>query len=436
MTQNSKRKMFGPIRALIVALILTPLAIFSMAQDVHAKTAAGTAIINSVSVAYKNAAGTAQTPVTGTVTVTVSLVGSVAWVGTPTNQTVNSAQAITNYTVQLKNLGNGSDTFTLTPSDGTTEVTPADLTTGSFTVTPDESGAGVEITLFGTIASRALVVGDFDGTNTTIPVGNLTVGDLTPGTTKIVIEGGATEYNVAAGSTATQLVLVGNLTGLAAFATAGAQIGEIATVTLGGTAGALSAGVTSSVHTHQLTATGLVQNGNTAPTSVSVSWTTTVVGSALTVTKYVRNVDNANGNTGGTGGTVVNGGSTYYTGNVTGNPTNKLEYAIVITNTGPGKATDVVMEDTFSAFTTLVGTSIKVDTDNNGSYDVTGSVTNDDDIVDTDTGVAATATKIKVFAGTGGDSTTAPAGYAGGTGGEIAGGGAVTSVILYQVTID
>lgn len=429
-----KRKLFqftGPTRAIIGIFALVLLSIFGVSKDAHANTAAGTALVNTVTVDYDDAAGVPQTQQTDTVTVTVSLVGGVVWVSTPGNQSVNSGQAIASRTLDLKNLGNGTDTFTLTPTDGTTE-NAAELSAGVFTVTPDEgAGAGVQITLFGTVATRALVAGDVAGGVTTIPVSNQNIAVLVAGTTRVVI--GANEYVVAAGSDATHLIVTGDATG--DIASAGVQIGEIATITLAGTAGTLVANVATSDHTHGLIATGLAENGNTAATDTSGSWTTTVNGSFLDVDKYVRNVNNASGNTNGAGGGAVNGGSTYYVSGVTGKTGDTLEYAIVITNTGAGKATNVVMEDTFSPYTTL--TSVQVDTDGDNVYDLAaGSASNDNDIVDTDTGVMATANKIKVFAGTGGDSTTVPAGYTGGTGGEIAGGGAGTSVILYQVTID
>lgn len=406
---------------LLIGIVLLP------PSHSEANTAAGTTITNSVTVTYKDGGGRLQDPESGSVSITVNLVGSVAWGNPPGGQNANSGASLDSaYSVTLRNLGNGSDTFTIT--DGTNQSS-GNLSAGAFSFSPgDEDGVtpGHQIILFGTVSSGAGVHNPGPDT-TTIPVGHLTVGDLTPDVTEVRI--GSNTYTVAAGSTATQLVVSGNAaTDVAA---AGVQIGEIVTINYNGTVGNLSNGMTSATHNHQLTATGLGLNGN-APATTDVSWQTTVQLSVLSVTKYVRNVDNPNGNTNGAGATLIIG-QTYYTGGVTGNPTETLEYAVVIENTGPGLATDVVMEDTLSSFTSYVGGSVQVDTDGDGVFDALGGTEAHDDggIVETDTGDAATTTKIKVYAGIGGDETS-QAGY-GGAGGTIAGDG--KSVVVYRVTI-
>jgi len=403
-------------------------AIMWAPQQALAATAAGTVLTNAVTVDYKDGGGTAQTQLTASVNVTVSLVGGVAWGAAPVDQPTSSGDPLAApYTVTLTNTGNGSDTFTI--ADGTTESS-GNLTAGTFTTTPDEDGgtAGVQLTLFGTISSGA---GVYDGTtNTTIPVGNLTVGDLTATVTTVVINGNT--YTVAAGSTSTSLVVAGDAS--ADVAAAGVQIGEIATVTYDGTTvGTLSGGTATATHDHSLTATGLALDGNTAATA-NVTWSTTVNNAVMTVTKYVRNATNANGNTNGVGPTVVNT-VTYYTSGVTGNPGDTLEYAIVVANTGSGRGTDVIVTDTFPQFTAYVASSVTVDTNGDGTYDHTlgaGDTEASNEvagIVETDTGDAL-GTVLKVYAGVGGVEGAA---YAGGTGGEVA--GAAQSVILYQLPI-
>ena len=414
----------GFLRTVLTTLALLALlavSVFILPGIAQANSAAGTTITNSVTVDYDDAGGSPQTQVAASVDVTVSLVGSVSWGAAPAGQSASSGAALPSaYTITLQNTGNGSDTFTVT--DGTTESS-VNLSAGSFTVTPDEDGgtAGVQITLFATVSSGA---GVFGGGVTTIPVGNLTLGDLVPGTTQVVI-GGST-FTVAAGSSATQLVVTGDASALVGGA--GVQIGEIATATYNGSVGTLT-GAGPETHDHDLTATGLSQDGNPAATATSATWQTTVSGAALTVTKYVRNVSNANGNTGGVGGTTVNGGAdTFYTGGVTGNPGDTLEYAVVIANTGGGNATDVVFVDTLSAFTTYVGSSVSVDTNGDNAYDVTlpGSETE----ADNEGGiVTVSGSVITVYAGTGGSEDTD-------TGGQIAGGGGATSVVLYRVTVN
>jgi uncharacterized repeat protein (TIGR01451 family) len=385
----------------------------------HANTAAGTAIVNSVTVDYDDAGGVAQAQVTDSVSITVNLVGSVAWGALPAGATTSSGAALpAAYTIPLQNMGNGSDTFTIT--DNTSE-SDGDLSAGTFVVTPDEDGgtAGVQITLFGTVSSGA---GVFGGGNTTIPVGNLTLADLTAGTTQVVING--TTYTVAAGSTATQLVVSGDAT--ADVAAAGVQIGEVATVTYNGTAGTLSNGLLTATHDHDLNATGTSMNGNAAATADSGVWQTTVNGAQLTVAKYVRNVTNAAGNP-GAGGTPING-QTYFDSGVTGNPGDTLEYVVDIVNAAAGLATDVVFSDTLSAFTTYVASSVEVDTNGDGTYDVTigGGETEG-----TEAGgiIVVSGSSITVYAGVGGDESTP-------LGGNIAGGGTENSVVLYQATIN
>lgn len=414
------------------SLLLLSLAVLLAPGTAQASTAAGTVLTNSVTVNYDDQGGAAQTPVNASVNVTISLVGSVAWGSAPAGQNAGSGGALPGaYSLTLRNTGNGSDTFTIT--DGTTQSS-VNLTAGTIAVTApadEDAAAGYQLKLFGTISSGA---GVFGGVTTAIPVGNLTVADLTAGVTTVRI--GAGTYTVAAGSTATSLVVTGDAS--ANVAAAGVQIGEIVTVSYNGSAGTLSGGTTSATHNHSLTSTGLSQNGNPAATATVNGWATTVQGATLTVNKYVRNLLNANGNTGGAGATAINGGATYYTGGVTGNPGDTLEYAIVIANSGGGNATDVVMEDTLPPYTNYVASSIQVDTNGDTTYDVTlpGSDTEAHDqvggIVETNTGVAATTAKIKVYAGTGG-SETAVGGY-GGTGGTVAGGG--STVVLYRITID
>ena len=411
----------GFLRTVLTTLALLAVGVFIVPGIAQANSAAGSTITNSVTVDYDDAGGTPQTQVTASVDVTVSLVGGVAWGAAPADQGTGSGAALPSaYSITLQNTGNGSDTFTIT--DNTTESS-VNLTAGSFTTTPDEDGgtAGVQITLFGTVSSGA---GVFAAGVTTIPAGNLTVADLVVGTTQVDI--GGTLFTVAAGSTATQLVVTGNASGLVGGA--GVQIGEVATLTYNGTAGTLSGGTTSATHDHNLTATGLAQDGNAAATATSATWQTTVSAGVLSVAKYVRNVSNANGNTGGVGGTAVNGGAdTFYTGGVTGNPGDTLEYAVVITNSGAGNATDVVFVDTLSGFTTYTTSTVQVDTDGDNTYDVTlpGSETE----ADNEGGiVTVSGSVITVYAGTTtGNETTD-------TGGVIAGSG--TSVVLYRVTID
>lgn len=419
-----KKQIFIPrsiFRTALGALLLLALFAVAAAPKAEASTSAGTQLTNAVTVNYKDSGNIAQTPVTASVTVTVNLVGSVAWGTAPTAQDAGSGTALSAaYTITLHNTGNGSDTFTIV--DLTTNGTG--LGAGSFTISTTPA------TLFGTISSGA---GSFAAAVTTIPVSNLTVADATSGKT---IQIGTHTYTIAPGSTSTSLKVNGDATADATGA--GIQIGEVYTVTYNGTVGTLTAGTANADHTHSLKATGTSQNGNTAATATSTTWLTHVHGPSLTVTKYVRNATNANGNTTGTGSISLYG-NTYYTAGVTGNPTDALEYVVIVKNTATatsGSATAVVFEDTFPTYTNYVAGQTKVDKGTNslvapGDTEACGEASG---IFETDKCGAANPTKIKFFLGTGG---LEGATYAAGTGGTITGGNNTPATwgILYRVTI-
>ena len=411
----------GLIRGVTAGIIL--LALFDIvAPRAEANTAAGTVLTNSVTVSFKDAIGTVQTPVTANVSITVSLVGSVAWLTPPAAQDTGSGQALPGaYTIVLHNMGNGSDTFTM--SDLTSQ--PGTLTAGSFSITTTPK------TLFGTVTSGA---GAFAAGVTTIPVSNLTVADATAGKN---VQIGSNTYVIAAGSDATHLKVTGNATADASGY--GIQIGELYTVTYNGTAGTLTAGTANADHTHSLRALGLSQNGNTAATADSSTWLTHVHGPVLTVNKYVRNSTNSKGNTGGTGSISLYG-NTYYTGGVTGNPGDTLEYVVIVKNTNTavsGSATSVILEEVFPTYTDYQAGQSKVDKATGSLVALapdTEACGQASGIFVTDTCGGANPTKIKFFLGTGG---LEGATYVLGTGGTIPGGNntAATWGVLYQLNI-
>lgn len=414
----------GMIRGVTAGVIL--LALFAVvAPRAEANTAAGTQLTNSITVTFKDAAGTVQTPATANVTVTVSLVGGVAWGTVPGDKNTGSGQALPSaYTITLHNTGNGSDQFTIT--DLTSQ--PGTLTAGSFTITTTPA------TLFGTVTSGA---GVYSAPNTTIPVTYLVTGDATAGKTVMI---GTNTYTIVS-ATSTSLVVSGDAHNDAS--AYGVQIGEVYTVTYNGTAGTLTAGTSTADHTHSLRATGLSQNGNTAATQDSSTWLTHVNGPTLDVKKYVRNSSNSNGNTNGTGGVPLYG-NTYYTGGVTGNSGNTLEYVVIVKNTNTdvsGSSTAVILEETFPSYTTYVVSqpTNKIDYGTgtlaalpSGDTEACGQ---NPGIFETDTCSATNPTKLKVFLGTG---ALEGATYgATGTGGTIPGGNntAATWAVLYQLTI-
>jgi uncharacterized repeat protein (TIGR01451 family) len=402
---NSKQqKPRGPFFAtLITALALIVLTTGSA----FAALSAGTTISNQASVTYAESAIAVDSNI---VDVTVNLVSGLAWLDAtlnPATDTVGNGGAIS-YTVDLQNTGNGTTTATIT--DGTTQA--ASLGAGTWSILPNAP------VLVGAISSGAGVPG---AGITTIPVSNLATASLVVGTTRVLING--TEYLVAAGSTATALVVTGDATADAA--AAGVQIGEVRSITFSGTAGTLVAPDLDENHVHAMTATddvggNLNSDGNPAATDITTAWNTRVVAGALTVAKYSRNVSNAViGVT-----SIVYDGNTYYQSGVTGNsafgavPADTLEYLVVISNAGPGNATDVQMSDAISTFLALDTASVDIDTDGDGTFDVVDAAAND--------AAGYSAPTLTVYAGVGGSLTTV-------TGGSVA--AAAATAIRYQATI-
>lgn len=434
----------------------------------QADTAAGTTLTNSVSVSYDDAGGTAQTPVTDSVDVTVALVPSVAWSNIPAGQATNSGTALpAAYDITLTNTGNGSDTYTVTSPQATTCA--GTLTDHSFTTANTTLGA--------TVSAGA---GVFGGGVTTIPVSNLTLADFTVGDDVRI---GANTYRVETGTTATSLVVNDSATGTgtadasADVAAAGVQIGETAVVNFGGgTAGDLS-GAASCTHDHVLTATGEdnvanpLLTTNTQATATAASFSTTVNGALVTVNKFVRNVT--------TPGRIAAAATPDFawdtldyhaTGEVLANPGEILEYAVVVRNAGAGLSTDIIFQDTLPTFTSAdlvdggaAQVSIGVDQDPVVTVDGGGIPTSAtvglagiDNKVD-DNGVYASGTAetvgidagpnniirqgaqaIRVFPGTAAGGTTADetgsTTTTGGTGGSVAGTESV--IIVYRIRVE
>lgn len=403
---NSKQqKPRGPFFAtLITALALIVLTTGSA----FAALSAGTTISNQASVTYAESAIAVDSNI---VDVTVNLVSGLTWLDatlSPATDTVGNGGAVS-YTVDLQNTGNGTTTATIT--DGTTQVL-ASLGAGSWNIAPNAP------VLVGAISSGAGVLG---AGVTTIPVSNLATASLVVGTTRVLINGN--EYIVAAGSTATGLVVTGDATADAA--AAGVQIGEVRSITFSGTAGTLVDPDLDENHVHAMTATddvggNLNSDGNPAATDITTAWNTRVVAGALTVAKYSRNVSNAV--VGVT--SIVYDGNTYYQSGVTGNsafgavPADTLEYLVVISNAGPGSATDVQMSDAISTFLALDTASVDIDTDGDGTFDVVDAAAND--------AAGYSAPTLTVYAGVGGSLTTV-------TGGSVA--AAAVTAIRYQAAI-
>ena len=408
-------KKSGPLLGIIAAALIW---VASAATPADALVAAGTSIDNQATVSYAEGADVSS----NIVSTTVNLVSGLAWDDaslTPVTQSTGSASTLpSSYTADLVNLGNGATTATVT--DGTTQNVPANLTAGSWTI---NGVASPSILLGGTVSSAIAV---FGGVNTDIPVSYVDLAALIAGDTVRIGGIGGNDYVVAAGSTATNLVVVGDAT--ADVGAAGVQIGEVSNVTFTGTTGTLQNSSLSQLHLHAMTATddvggGVNSDGNPAATDTISSdgtnpWQTSVIAGALAITKYVRNVTTGNA---GTGAAFPYDGSNYYLTGVTGNSTtDTLEYLIVIANSGPGDATDVTVTDDINAFLTLATTSVDIDTNGDGTFDRADAVNND--------GASITGTVLTVYAGVGGTAV-------GTTGGTIVFDATPTSVVRFQAAI-
>lgn len=418
----------GPLLG-IIALALIWVA--SAATPADALVAAGTSIDNQATVSYNEGADVPS----NTVSTTVNLVSGLAWDDitlNPVSQSTGSASLLPLvYTADLINLGNGATTATIT--DGTTQAVPANLTAGTWTINGVASPA---IPLGGTVSTGPGVV---NGANTDIPISNALASGIVA---TDIVRIGSTNYNVVSVVAGT-LTIDSNAGGIVG--TAGIQIGEVVEVTFNGTTGTLQNSSLSELHLHAMLATdelggaggngGNNADGNPAATDTINSdgtnaWQTSVVAGALSITKYVRNATTDNA---GTAPAFPYDGNNYYLAGVTGNSDpdgagalvgDTLEYLIVITNAGPGSATDVTVTDDISAFLGLTTTSVDIDADGDGTFigasDVTDALNND--------GAAVTGTVLTVYAGVGGSA-------AGPNGGTIDFDGTPTSAVRFQAAI-
>ena len=123
-------------------------------------------------------------------------------------------------------------------------------------------------------------------------------------------------------------------------------------------------------------------------------------------------------------------GVDYYASGVSGNPTDTMQYLIVIDNSaaGAGTANNIVVSDPIPQFTTFVASSIELD-DGAGTFVAQDETADDGDAAELDTTGNGT---VYVYAGAGGDDTTAGAGN--GDGGNLVAG--EISYVIFQVTID
>jgi hypothetical protein len=302
------------------------LVCFSASQSAWAAVAANTHILNQASLTYDSGAGS-QT-VTAEVDVTVALVPGAPTLSSPTDAStpyVGSATPL-NFTYQITANGNGPDTYSISGA-----VAGSTNTSGATVSTPASVLLGASIAINGSTATVIQVPSDGTANNS---VNGIEVGNT------VVIAGEVRQVS-AVNDPATGTATITLATALSAAPAPGEPIVERQDITVTVYSGTMSVSGTDVTVTVDITA-GSAGGSNTDQV------TATYTSGAATLTKYVRNITWAAGNTSGTGAAAftTNGSSyNYYTGGVTGRPGDVLEYVLVARNSGAAAAGSSVITD-------------------------------------------------------------------------------------------
>lgn len=403
------RKLMGGT-ALLAGAALIPSLAFA--------TAANTTITNTVTVNYTDAASNAQTPVEASVDISVNLVASAPLLTSPADVDPTTEDTGVNLVYTITSTANGPDTYDFTSADTRTNMdADATFTTPSVLLGATTVAAGIT-------AADTVITVPFDGTDDS-NVNGLVAGDtivIDPtGVAEVATILSVDETTGAASNTVTITLTAGTTNGF----TYGTLIGEQATQTVTVTTDTITAG-TSGTHSVLTTATSVADGA--VFTTQGTATVITVRRPVLDVTKYVRNVTTVAFNP--LVADITVDGVDYYASGVSGNPTDTMQYLIVIDNSaaGAGTANNIVVSDPIPQFTTFVASSIELD-DGAGTFVAQDETADDGDAAELDATGNGT---VYVYAGAGGDDTAAGAGNgAGGTllAGEI-------SYVIFQVTID
>lgn len=366
----------------LVAGALFALAL-AFAPSALASTAANTSIVNTATVNYNDAGGVAQTPVTASVTVSVTLVPAAVTLSSPANQTIAQGNSAT-LTYTITSNANGPDTYNLAST-----ATPTNVTAVTPTLPASISLGGTTLAV-ATLATDTSITVPYDGN-----VSNASINGIAVGGTVVVGAGAFTVTSIVKNAGANTAV-VGLSAAVGAVVAAGQIVGERKTFTETVPSGTVSSG-SSGTQSVSTTATSA-----TAPNPATTQATPTVITvdrPTLTVAKTVS----------------TDGGATYVASGSAA-PGTVLIYKVVATNTGSTNATAVAFTDVVPAYLTYVNGSGKTATATATSY------------------AAATA----LTEGAGGYSYTAGtrtvAYNPGGATGTVAGGGVL--VLFFQATIN
>lgn len=304
-----------------VMLMLTALAVNP--QRAEANTASNTAIINTVTVNYRDAGGTPQTAVTASATVTVSLVPATPTLNAPADQNTTLAAAA-NYSYTITSNANGPDTYNLTiPS--TVNSTNITGSTAVPSLTPISLGATTIFTpvTIGAAGTTAIVV-------PSDTVSNASVNGITAGATVVINGQTYTVASIVDNASGTSTITVNGNGSASAALTYGTVIGEQKTFTLAVTPTTMNPTTVNETVTTTLSAR---DSGNVAVAATDVT-VTTVPAANLTVAKEVS----------------ING--TAWANTAAAPPGTLLYYRITVHNGGAGNATSVVITDPLSSYTT------------------------------------------------------------------------------------
>ena len=325
------------MKKLFLIPLLLLFALTLSAGSALASVAANTQIINNASLSFDD--GTGIQTITASVTVTVDLVAALPNLSTPPDDSTTYVGADTpltfDYTVTAAS--NGPDTYTLGSSvDSSTNTTAP----GTSIPTPVVLGASVtsevspnNVTL--TVPSD----GTADSVVNEIEAGDIIVVDIGSGPETVTV------VSVTDPGSGMATITLEAATPLSGSAPAGTPIYEQQVVTLTVDSGTIVASGTDITITAEVTVTN---TAGTVSDQVVATYTSTGTGGPAAFTKHVRNVDNGGGNSGGTGTqsfTIDGYTGSYYTGGVTGEPGDTLEYVLVAVNTGAAVLTDTAISD-------------------------------------------------------------------------------------------
>lgn len=322
------------LRAFVGGFALLALLAFVLPQAASANTAANTVIRNTATVNFQDTAGTAMTPVSSTVDITVQFVCAQPILSAPTDITTTAdGTAVYNYTVTAA--ANGPDNYNLSA-----EVTAQSAGISGSTVSsvvPDNVDLGATVASATAASGTAVItVPNDNNTGTWGGVNGIVAGDT------VVIGGNV--YTVASisdgGTTVGGTSTITLTTNLSTNVAIGDVIAEQKSFAVTVDPGTIAAGALVDQTITVLT----TADGDTGTCAVDTDETiTTVQIPKLTITKEVTTTDDCSGG-------WVSSGGVYPPGDT-------ICYRITVRNTGNGNAQVVTVTDPLPLYTTYVANS-------------------------------------------------------------------------------